>query len=209
MHKKTSSKRSSARRSVRNSDDDSPRERSIGLATSRGFCHHDCLDRATMSADSDWRGVRVSHEISKWPLGKPCAICGGNTPKPGEVVSVVSRTLAPTAASIHALIEPHARHDGRSFSMADAQEMREAMIWAALRGGREVERLLGRANKELSAHGIESIDRSPRTRSHPYFGSARMLYVNMGDPYLATIMYDTVAGRFYVRSWGDFVEKHR
>ena len=64
-------------------------------------------------------------------------------------------------------------------------------------------------NKEIDAHGIESIDRSPRTRSHPYFGSARMLYVNMGDQYLATIMYDTVAGRFYVRSWGDFVEKHR
>ena len=33
-------------------------------------------------------------------------------------------------------------------------------------------------------------------------------YVNMGDTYVATILYDIEKGEFFVTSWGDWVEEY-
>jgi hypothetical protein len=34
-------------------------------------------------------------------------------------------------------------------------------------------------------------------------------YVNMGDTYNATILYNVKSQNFYVTTWGDFVERNR
>jgi hypothetical protein len=33
-------------------------------------------------------------------------------------------------------------------------------------------------------------------------------YVNMGDTYKTTFYYNHESGRFYIGSWGDYVESH-
>lgn len=59
------------------------------------------------------------------------------------------------------------------------------------------------ANEMLQGHGVECI-----------WGYAGILdtpdieYVNMGDPYIPTVMYDRVTGRFrWGECWGDIVER--
>jgi hypothetical protein len=37
---------------------------------------------------------------------------------------------------------------------------------------------------------------------------AGLEYVNMGDPYDTTLIYDLSTGRFYVGAWGDWVERY-
>ena len=41
-----------------------------------------------------------------------------------------------------------------------------------------------------------------------YWGDTHALYVNTGDTYSATLLYDCHKERFYVTSWGDYVESH-
>ena len=41
--------------------------------------------------------------------------------------------------------------------------------------------------------------------SHESYG---IEYLNIGDPYAATIIYDHRSGRYRVSSWGDIVERH-
>jgi hypothetical protein len=62
---------------------------------------------------------------------------------------------------------------------------------------------LEHANKLLDAHGIECIrDNDMRT----YYGDIAYEYVNMGDTYIPTIIFDTDTGAFSVRSIGDVLE---
>lgn len=62
-------------------------------------------------------------------------------------------------------------------------------------------------NKALSAYGIEDIRGGKHW--HHYYCDICALYVNMGDTYIPTIVYDAIKGKFIVCSWGDFVEKHQ
>jgi hypothetical protein len=56
----------------------------------------------------------------------------------------------------------------------------------------------------LGTHGVESI----RTTEHidRYWFDCRACYLNTGDTYNTTILFDTKKDRFYLTSWGDFVE---
>lgn len=63
------------------------------------------------------------------------------------------------------------------------------------------ERRMCALNEILEGHGVEAIFHG----SDPMHPDA--VYVNMGETYAATILYDYRSGTFKVTSWGDWVEK--
>lgn len=60
-------------------------------------------------------------------------------------------------------------------------------------------------NRLLGMHGVESIP--SRKDSHSSFKGIE--YVNTGDSYRTTIMYDFGRASWLVRSWGDVVESSK
>lgn len=61
-------------------------------------------------------------------------------------------------------------------------------------------------NEVLDGHGVESIH-SENIDVNSYWGDIAADYVNMGDPYAATILY--ARSGYQLTSWGDFVERNR
>lgn len=43
---------------------------------------------------------------------------------------------------------------------------------------------------------------------HPYFGDAVAIYINTGDTYNGTVVYDVARDKFYATTWGDWVEDY-
>jgi hypothetical protein len=58
-------------------------------------------------------------------------------------------------------------------------------------------------NEILSGYGVEAI-RGGYWDS--YHGDVVFTYVNMGDPYIQTVVFDCHKGTFHLTSWGDMVE---
>jgi len=56
----------------------------------------------------------------------------------------------------------------------------------------------------ISAFGIETIDEQDHWDR--YWGSTIAVYVNTGETYSATLLYDTREREFHVTSYGDWVE---
>lgn len=69
----------------------------------------------------------------------------------------------------------------------------------------DVDKRLERINEILGGHGIEPIRHESAWVSQ-YYQDIIALYVNMGDTYSDTIVYDTEQGRFYNCSWGSWFE---
>lgn len=97
-----------------------------------------------------------------------------------------------------------------SLDLADPADRRLATeLWASMRAAcafptfRSVNRAMDQANDALRGHGVESqnliLDRSD---------SVRFDYVNLGDTYTATLIFDHHVDRFRVMSWGDVVEMY-
>jgi hypothetical protein len=61
-------------------------------------------------------------------------------------------------------------------------------------------------NSILEGYGVESI--RGRTWDN-YFTDSCALYVNMGDTYALTIIYDVPKQKFVVTTWGQWVEKYQ
>lgn len=64
---------------------------------------------------------------------------------------------------------------------------------------------LDQINKVLQGYGIESIKDNQWDR---YYCDIGLLYVNMGDTYIPTVIYDTRKETWHICSWGDYVEKY-
>jgi hypothetical protein len=64
---------------------------------------------------------------------------------------------------------------------------------------------LAQANKRLRGHGVEEI-RATKDARDSLYGDTLALYVNMGDPYTPTIIYDVLVARFYVGGYADWME---
>lgn len=60
------------------------------------------------------------------------------------------------------------------------------------------------ANTLLEGFGVEAVRDNEWSG---YFGDIGLLYVNTGDTYTTTLLYDTRTSRYYVASLGDFLEK--
>ena len=65
----------------------------------------------------------------------------------------------------------------------------------------DIDRAMHEANSILDGHGVESLDVETR-RGGRLFAE----YVNMGDTYVSTLIYDHHADRFRITSWGDLLE---
>jgi len=70
--------------------------------------------------------------------------------------------------------------------------------------GTDCECRLTALDELLGTCGVEPI----RTTEHidSYWFDCRACYLNTGDAYNATILFDTKKDRFYLTSWGDLVE---
>ena len=80
--------------------------------------------------------------------------------------------------------------DGLRISKADAQKLKDMMDTGA-------PRILQTADKMMNGHGVERISGV----------GGGLMYVNMGDTYDTTLIYDYKTNRFVVSSWGDIVER--
>jgi len=68
---------------------------------------------------------------------------------------------------------------------------------------RGIDAALELANKAVNGFGVEAI----RGAWHDhYYQDIVALYVNTGDTYSPSVVYDTVADKFYAVDWGTFVE---
>lgn len=72
--------------------------------------------------------------------------------------------------------------------------------WAAHASGRAD--TLEECNATLEGFGVEYI----ASEDDDVFGSHGAYYVNLGDAYTPTILYDCARGSFQVTSYGDWVE---
>jgi hypothetical protein len=90
-------------------------------------------------------------------------------------------------------------HGGNYLNVA--KQIRVFMINA--NNEESVDNCLDEINTLLKGYGIEAIHDNKWER---YYLSIGLLYVNMGDTYAQTIVYDTRTENFMVCSWGDIVE---
>lgn len=83
-----------------------------------------------------------------------------------------------------------------------------ALRWAienASNKPRDVDQVLAIADRLMDGHGVETL--APEgAYVDRYWRDAIALYVNMGDTYEATLIYDTEHSEWLVMSWGDFLE---
>ena len=70
----------------------------------------------------------------------------------------------------------------------------------------DIDNTLYKANKILNGYGVESINHNMWDN---YYCDIGLLYVNMGDTYTTTLVYDTYEQEFYITSWGDIVEQEQ
>lgn len=84
-------------------------------------------------------------------------------------------------------------------SRAEAQLIRDAMERRSVTG------TLRFADKVLGGSGVEYIAAVDDDQYTPN----GLDYVNMGDPYIATVLYDHKTGRYKIGGWGDVVERDR
>lgn len=71
--------------------------------------------------------------------------------------------------------------------------------------GATINSMMEAINTILDGYGTEAI-RQLNIATHPYWMDTRAVYINMGDTYTLTLVYDVLTDRFYFTSWGDFVE---
>jgi hypothetical protein len=69
----------------------------------------------------------------------------------------------------------------------------------------DVDGALEEVSEIIGGHGVEGLPVEGAWVDH-YWRDSIALYVNMGDPYVTTIMYDTDRGVFEIGAWGDFLE---
>lgn len=71
--------------------------------------------------------------------------------------------------------------------------------------GREVEAVMRYANELIDAHGVEAL-RQEGAYVDRYHFDIIATYVNMGDPYVLTLLYDSENHAFLLTSYGGFLE---
>lgn len=87
----------------------------------------------------------------------------------------------------------------------ETTDQRVAILRQWLEAGK-VDDILDMANDLLDGHGVEAIRGDYHVDN--YYHDIVGLYVNMGDTYNLTLLYDTDRGKFYVTTMGDWVEKN-
>lgn len=82
--------------------------------------------------------------------------------------------------------------------------LKRTMIEAS--GRRGVDAVLDEANRILRTHGVEAIRGDYHVDN--YYFDIVALYLNTGDTYAPTLLYETDRGRFVLTTMGDWVERN-
>jgi hypothetical protein len=61
-------------------------------------------------------------------------------------------------------------------------------------------------NELINGHGIEAINVSPELYQDKYWGNIIGIYVNLGDTYDLTIIWNPIDNQFEFSSWGNYYE---
>lgn len=68
-----------------------------------------------------------------------------------------------------------------------------------------IERIMCALNEVLEGYGVEGLEREYVDRYHQ---NIQATYINFGDPYIPTIIFDDVKRKFLVACYGDFIERN-
>ena len=66
--------------------------------------------------------------------------------------------------------------------------------------------ILTACNELIDGHGTESIEVSSELFQDRYYWNSIGIYVNLGDTYITTIIYNTVDQLFEITNWGDYYQ---
>jgi hypothetical protein len=66
-----------------------------------------------------------------------------------------------------------------------------------------VDEIMEILNDRMGGFGIEALRGKENDK---YLGDVIALYIDMGDTYARTVIYDTQEKEFHLKSWGDFME---
>jgi hypothetical protein len=110
--------------------------------------------------------------------------------------------MTPTKRNILEIFGDYFAHDGLN------PESTSRELYRAIKNQKvSVDATMDLANKLLSGHGIEAVRGDYHVDNYYYDTVA--LYVNMGDTYAATLLFETDTGRFKLTTLGDWVEKNQ
>lgn len=68
-----------------------------------------------------------------------------------------------------------------------------------------IDEALDAINNILGGYGVEATRDNDLTG---YYGDIGLLYVNLGDTYAPTVVYDTRSDKWIIASWSDVVERN-
>jgi len=71
---------------------------------------------------------------------------------------------------------------------------------------KDIDRVLFAVNKAIDGFGVEAINSEDAWSS--YYGNAVALYVNTGDTYSSSVVYDINKHQLYVTDYGEWVERN-
>jgi hypothetical protein len=101
---------------------------------------------------------------------------------------------------------PSTKTIGDFLNLDSAQAHRLKQAISDAHDHESVDAALDLANELMGAHGVEAI-RGDYHVDRYYFDTVA-LYVNTGDSYTGTLLYETDRDRFLVTSWGEWVERN-
>lgn len=109
----------------------------------------------------------------------------------------------PTAEDVLDAFKDYFKHEGLDASEESARIAR--LMSSAAGNANRADKALDEINEIIGGHGIEPINGDHHVSN--YYGDIVALYVNTGDTYNATVIYETEEGRFHVTTMGDWVEQ--
>jgi hypothetical protein len=90
-------------------------------------------------------------------------------------------------------------------SLLDSFKSNEQWIKQCFNRPSDQELEMNALNELLDGHGVEAI-KLENAYVNRYWDDCIATYVNMGDTYITTILYDTMNELYRLTSWGDFYE---
>lgn len=89
---------------------------------------------------------------------------------------------------------------------SDAADLAKRIVDTEKDGShKEVDKILDDANLLLKGYGVEALTGRWNTYDR-YYANIQILYVNLGDTYKTTLLYDAEKDKFSIGAWGDIVE---
>ena len=115
------------------------------------------------------------------------------------------RKGVPSIKTIEARLGACISHEhGEEIKMSTVKQIRKILQGAFTYMG--IDKALDNCNKLLHGYGVEAIRDNKWSN---YYHDIGILYCNMGDTYIDTIVFDTRKDKFYITSWGAIVENEQ